>query len=196
MAGPNPFAAPLFDAASDSAPWRWGAAVWVVTWPLRDLWTNLLVLVWALVEVDARVLPFVWAVEAVCGLGLIGGAWVVCGSLVPRYVPALLFGATLRLGLLATGRFTAQLPLLDGWIDLAAAVALHAALRRLGRRRIARGAWLLTLVVVLDLVVEMFAPMVAPERSWELASLSLGLATWFGMTGLLLAVVVEPRPTN
>ncbi len=194
MAVADPFEAPLNDPQS-VALWRWGAAVWLVTWPPRVLWANLFVLVWSVVELGGRPGQLLWLVESICGVGLLGGAWVVSGSLVPRYVPALVFGATLRIGLLMTGRLVPQLPLLDVWIDLAACVALRAALARLDRRR-ARSAWLVTGVVALHLAVMLGEPWLGNEQAWTLADSGLSLLTWAGMSWLLIAVIVTPRPTS
>lgn len=188
MSSPEPFAAPLVDP-SGWQPWRWFAAIWLVTWPLRGLWTTLLVAAWALAELDGRPGFVLDALQASIGVGLVAGGWVVCASLAPRYVLPLVFGATLHLGLVLTGRLEAYLGLVGTWVDIAAAVALRSALRRLGRPRLAAGAWPVLVLLVAQLATWVAAQSSEPGTDWGLVHLGVSGLIAVGMLALLGGVV-------
>ncbi len=191
MAAPDPFAAPQDELVGPLPPYRMGAALWTVTWPVRVVWANVFVWVWYASGRSGPAsdgLPFV---EVVCGVGLILGAWIVCGAFARRYVPALLFSATVRLGLLATGRFEDTLPTLDACIDVLSALALASACRQLGRRALARFALLGAVVPFLAVVVDT-AQLESDHYVWPILAVVLAMVTWATVQAGLFGVLVGP----
>jgi hypothetical protein len=74
-----------------------------------------------------------------------------------------------------------------------ACVALYAALRHLGRPRMAQLAWVVLGVVLLHLAVLAVEPWYGLTRPWLLADVGLVLSTWGGLTALLITVIGSPR---